>query len=174
LLLASALLLGYPTVAHGQAFEFYSSVGPTIPDAGFSLAAGVGFSPTSRFTLLASFECTHIAGQTRRDSRVVSHTRGGTYLLGSGELRFVPLGRDRMGPFVLAGFAAGVSRPNVNEIFPTPVTNGARAVFGGGGLLVPLGARVSAFVDARMLLGAEGTEGIVAVIPVRAGMAWRF
>jgi hypothetical protein len=67
-----------------------------------------------------------------------------------------------------------VSRPNVNDIFPTPVTNGARAVFGGGGLLVPLGTRFAVFADARMLIGAEGTEGIVAVAPVRAGVAWRF
>ena len=67
-----------------------------------------------------------------------------------------------------------MSRPNVNEVFPTPVTNGARAVFGGGGLVVPLGARVTAFADARMMIGAEGSEGIVAVAPVRAGVAWHF
>jgi hypothetical protein len=74
----------------------------------------------------------------------------------------------------VAGFAAGVSRPNVNEIVPTPATNGARAVFGGGGFLVPLGQRLAAFGDVRMLIGAEGSEGIVAVAPVRAGVAWRF
>ena len=74
----------------------------------------------------------------------------------------------------MAGFAAGASRPNVNEVFPTPVTNGARAVFGGGGLLVPFGQRLTAFADVRMLIGAEGNEGIVAVAPVRAGVAWRF
>jgi hypothetical protein len=74
----------------------------------------------------------------------------------------------------VAGFAAGVSRPNVNEVFPTPVTNGARAVFGGGGLLVPLGPRVTAFADVRMPIGAEGSEGIVALAPVRAGVAWHF
>jgi hypothetical protein len=34
--------------------------------------------------------------------------------------------------------------------------------------------RMAVFVDARMMLGAEGTEGIVAVAPVRVGMAWRF
>jgi hypothetical protein len=79
-----------------------------------------------------------------------------------------------MGPFALAGFAAGVSHPNVNDVFPTPVTNAARAVFGGGGLQVPLDTRVAVFVDARMLIGAEGSEGIMAVAPVRAGVAWRF
>jgi hypothetical protein len=104
----------------------------------------------------------------------VSYFRGGTFLLGSAELRFAPRGRGRVGPFAVAGFAAGVSRPNVNEVFPTPVTNGARAVFGGGGLLVPLAQRLNAFADVRMLIGAEGSEGIVAVAPVRAGVAWRF
>ena len=76
--------------------------------------------------------------QSRRETGSASYFRGGTYLLGSVELRFAPRGRGRVGPFATAGFAAGVSRPNVNEVFPTPVTNGARAVFGGGGLLVPL------------------------------------
>lgn len=108
----------------------------------------------------------------RNDS--TSYFRGGTYLLGSAELRFAPRGRGRVGPFAVAGFAAGVSRSNVHEVFPTPATNGARAVFGGGGLLVPLGQRLTAFADVRMLIGAEGSEGIVAVAPVRAGVAWRF
>jgi hypothetical protein len=62
----------------------------------------------------------------------------------------------------------------VNSTFPTPVTNDARAVFAGGGLLLPFGPRVAAFADARMLVGAEGIEGIVAVAPVRAGVTWRF
>ena len=95
-------------------------------------------------------------------------------MLGSVELRFAPLGRDRMGPFALAGFAAGASRPNVNDIFPTPVTNGARAAFAGGGLLVPLGQQFAIYADARMLFGVEGTDGIVAVAPLRAGVTWRF
>jgi hypothetical protein len=73
------------------------------------------------------------------------------------QLRFAPRGRGRVGPFAVAGFAAGVSRPDVNEVFPTRVTNRAR----GGGLLVPLGERLTAFADVRMLSGAEGSEGIV-------------
>jgi len=173
-LMCGVLLACCPTAARGQSFELYGSAGPTITDAGVSLAGGVGVSPTSRLTLFASIERTHLSGQIRRDTGSTSYFRGGTYLLGSAELRFAPRGRDRIGPFALAGFAAGVSRPNVNDVFPTPVTNGARAVFGGGGLLVPLGQRVTAFADVRMLIGAEGSEGIVAVAPVRAGVAWRF
>jgi len=163
-----------PPAARGQSFELYASAGPTITDPGLSVAGGVGVSPTSQLTLFASVERTHLSSQVRRETNSTSYFRGGTYLLGSAELRFAPRGRERAGPYVMAGFAAGVSRPNVSEVFPTPVTNGARAVFGGGGLLIPLGQRVSAFADVRMLFGVEGSEGIVAVAPVRAGLAWRF
>ena len=85
-----------------------------------------------------------------------------------------PLGCDRVGPIVSAGVAAGVSRPHVNEIVPTPARNNARTVFGGGGLLAPVTARVSVFAEARMLFGVEGSEGIVAMVPVHGGLIWRF
>jgi hypothetical protein len=174
LVIPAVWLLVCPPTARGQSFELYGSAGPTITDTGYSLAAGVGVSPTARLTLLANIERTDLVSQIHREARSVSYFRGGTYLLGTGELRFAPLGRDRVGPFAVAGFAAGVSRPHVNDVFPAPVTNRARAVFGGGGLLVPLGTRFAAVVDARMLIGAEGSEGIVAVAPLRAGVAWRF
>jgi hypothetical protein len=173
-LMCGALLACCPSAVRGQSFELYGSAGPTITDAGLSLAAGVGVSPTSRLTLSGNIERIHLSSRIRRETGSTSYFRGGTYLLGSAELRFAPRGRDRIGPFAVAGFAAGVSRPNVNEAFPTPVTNTARAVFGGGGLLVPLGERLAAFADVRMFIGAEGNEGIVAVAPVRAGVTLRF
>ena len=89
-------------------------------------------------------------------------------------MRFAPFGRGRVGPFALAGIAAGVSRPNVNDVFPDPVTNDVRAFFFGGGIDVPFGDRLSLFADARMTVGTEGYDGIVAVAPLRAGVAWRF
>ena len=173
-LMCGVLLAFCPPAARAQSFELYGSAGPTITDAGHSLAAGFGVSPTSRLTLVANIERTHLVSQIRRETDSTSYFRGGTYLLGSAELRFAPRGRDRVGPFALAGFAAGVSRPHVNEVFRTPATNGARAVFGGGGMLVPLGQRLTAFADVRMLIGTEGSDGIVAVAPVRVGVAWRF
>lgn len=174
ILTCAMLLFVWAQVASGQSFEIYGSAGPTITDKGYSVAAGVGVSPTSRLTLLGSIERTHLSSRSRRDANSTSYFRGGTYLLGSGELRFAPRGHDHVGPFVVGGFAAGVSRPNVNDVFPAPVTNAARALFVGGGVLVPLGPRFTAFADARMMFGAEGIEGIVAVAPVRAGVAWRF
>ena len=58
--------------------------------------------------------------------------------LATGGLRVAFFGRDRVGPYVLGGFAAGVSHPNVNELFPDRVTNGVRAAFFGGGIHAPL------------------------------------
>lgn len=168
------MLVVSPNVANGQSFELYGSGGPTITDAGNSFAAGAGFSPTSRVAMVFNFERTHIASRTSRDRDVISNFRGGTLFLGTAEVRFAPFGRGRFGPYGLAGVAAGVSRPNVNDIFRTRVTNQVRAVSFGGGVHVPLSERISAFADARMLIGAEGNEGMVAVAPVRAGLAWRF
>jgi hypothetical protein len=93
--------------------------------------------------------------------------------LASAQLRIAPLGRDRVGPYGLVGFAAGVSRPNVNDAFPNPVTNDIRAVFFGGGVQVPLQTGLSLFADGRMMLGSEAGE-LLAVAPIRAGVAWRF
>ena len=114
-----ALLAFCPSAAHGQSFELYGSAGPTITDAGLSVAAGVGVSPTSQLTLLASIERTHLSSQNRRETDSTSYFRGGTYLLGSAELRFAPRGRDRVGPFAVAGFAAGVAAKRQRSLSDT-------------------------------------------------------
>jgi len=166
--------LAFPAAARGQSFELYASAGPTVTDPGASLTAGVGVALSSQLTLSGGVEWIHLVSERRDEGGSTSYVRGGSFLLGSAQLRVAPLGRDRVGPFVLGGFAAGVSRPTVNAIFPTPVTNNARVVFGGGGLLVPLRARVSVFAEAHVLFGVEGSEGIVTVVPVLGGIAWRF
>ena len=128
----------------------------------------------TRLTIALGFEQTHLQSRTTREDDVVSTFRGGTLWLGTAELRLTPFGGERFGPFAVAGVAAGVSHPNVNDVFPNRVSNGVRAMFFGGGLNVPIAARVHLFTDARMVFGAEGDEGIVAVAPLRAGIAWRF
>jgi hypothetical protein len=166
--------LTMPDVTHGQSFELHGSAGPTITDRGNSFALGAGFSPTSRLTVVVGVDRTHLSSRTRREGDVTSTFRGGTLLLGTAEVRFAPFAGARVGPFALAGVAAGVSRPNVNETFPTRVRNDVRAVFVGGGVNVPLSDTLAFVADARMLLGAERIDGIVAVAPVRAGIVWRF
>ena len=74
---------------------------------------------------------------------------------------------------MLAGYAAGVSRPNVTPTFPIRVTNDVRAVFGGAGVRVALRAPLAFFADARLMLGEEANE-LLAVAPLRAGVSWSF
>ena len=105
---------------------------------------------------------------------MTSQFRGGTITAASAGLRVSRFAPDRITPYAIAGFAMGVSRPTVNEAFPTRVTHDARFLIAGGGIDVPLRERFSLFGDVRMLFGAEGVEGIVAVVPIRAGIRWRF
>ena len=161
-------------VANAQSFELYGSAGPTVTDPGNSFAVGAGFSPTPHLTLAFSVDRTHISSQTARTPAGGSSFRGGTLYLGTAEVRVAPFARTRVRPFGLVGFAAGVSRPNVNAIFQDRLSNPVRAMFIGGGIDVLLDEHFAIFADGRMLLGAEGNEGIVAVAPIRAGVAWRF
>lgn len=171
LLLLSVIL---PSSAAGQSFLVHGSAGPTMVDAGHSFAVGAGFSPASHVTVLFDLERTHLSSRVRSDGRGgFSAFRGGTMTMGAAELRVTLLSRDRITPYGLAGFGAGVSRPNVNEIFPEPRTNDVRAIFFGGGIHVPLRQQLSIFADARMIVGGEAGESL-AVAPLRAGLAWRF
>ena len=168
------LLSTIPCTASAQSFVVQGSAGSTLIDSGYSLAGGIGLSPTSHLTLLFDVERTHLSSRLSSDGRgVVAGFRGGTLTLGSAQLRVTPFRRDRVGPYGLVGFAAGVSRPNVNELFPDPVTNDVRAMFFGGGIHVPLKERVSLFADGRMMIGAEAGE-LLAVAPIRVGVAWSF
>lgn len=168
LLFLVVLLL--PAVSRAQSLEAHGSVGPTMIDRGISASGGIGYAPTSRLTLIAAVDVTHLASRITPGSAF----RGGTVVMGSGEIRVSVLGRDRVSPYVLAGFGAGVSRPNVNDTFEGQITNGVRAVFAGVGIHVPLPRRgLSLFADGRMIVGDESSE-LLAVVPVRAGLSWRF
>jgi hypothetical protein len=172
--LFSLLLLASPSGAGAQAFVLNGSAGPTLVDTGHSLAVGGGFSPASHVDVLLDFERTHLSSRLQSDGRGgFSGFRGGTLTLGAAQVRVSLRGRDRVGPYGLAGFAAGVSKPNVNERFPNPVTNDVRAVFFGGGLQVPIREGFGLFADGRMMLGEEAGE-LLAVAPIRAGIAVRF
>ena len=168
------VVLATGSTASAQAFVLHGSAGPTLIDSGYSLAGGIGFSPTPHLTVLFDVDRTYLSSRLRSDGRGgVAGFRGGTLTLGSAQLRVTPFGRDRVGPYGLVGFAAGVARPNVNELFPDPVTNDVRAIVFGGGIHVPLKERVSLFADGRMMIGAEAGE-LLAVAPIRIGVAWRF
>jgi hypothetical protein len=168
------LCLATPSFARAQSFTLQGSAGPTLVDSGYSLAGGIGYSPASVLTVLFDVERTHLSSRLSSDGRGGSSGfRGGTLTLGSAQLRVTPFGRDRVGPYGLVGFAAGVSHPTVNEMFTNPVTNDVRAILFGGGIHVPLRKRLSLFADGRIMIGAEAGE-LLAVAPLRAGVAWRF
>ncbi len=172
----TVLVVVSPASVSGQTFDLHGSGGPTVTDPGYSLAAGLGFSPTSRVTAMVDVERTHLPSRIRTyPDGGTSAFRGGTLTLGAAALCVSLLGRDRVGPYVLGGLAAGVSRPNVTDTFPTQVTNEVWAPFFGGGIQVPLRDRVTFFADVRMMLvvGKEADE-LFAVVPIRGGIAWRF
>ena len=78
-------------------------------------------------------------------------------------------------PYALAGAGYGVSRPNVNDIFPDPVPNDASLLFFGGGVRVRATDHLRAFADVRFVFQAEGQgTGVFLLVPVRGGLAWRF
>ena len=169
------LLLASPAVTSAQTFALQGSAGPTMTDPGHSVAAGLEFSPTPHVTFLVAFERTHLPSRIQTYDRVTSAFRGGTVTLVAPAVRLSLLGNDRVGPYGLVGLAAGVSRPNVTDLFPDQVSNEVRAPFFGGGIRVPLKNHVAFFAEARMMLvvGKE-VDDVFAVAPFRAGVAWRF
>ncbi|HJR58343.1 MAG TPA: hypothetical protein VJ813_03050 [Vicinamibacterales bacterium] len=170
------MLLASLGVANGQSFGVHGSAGPTLRDRGYSIAAGIDFSPISHVALVFNVERTHIASRVSRDRDSISTFRGATVTLGTAELRVTPLGRHRVGPYGLIGTGAGVARPNEDERFPGEGTTGSvRTVFFGGGFQVPVRQRLNVFAEFRMMLvGEVEGEGLLGVGPLRAGLAWRF
>ncbi len=181
IILSSALLLAGATAAGAQtpSVSVHAGGGPTLVDAGHHLSAGFAVSPWSRVTLIVDAERTHLNSRTTEShdyggNRVTSSFRGGTMHALTGSLRVSLFPEGRLTPYVLAGMGRGVSKPTVNEQFPTPVTNDAIFGFAGAGLSIPVGGHLSLFADARMMVGGEGNDGILAIAPLRAGVNWRF
>ena len=171
----TVLLLLSPAVASGQSFGLHGSAGPTMHDPGYSLAAGLGFSPTSRVTFVVDVERTHLSSRRTEYPHGFAYFRGGTVTLAAPALRVSLLGRDRLGPYGLVGLAAGLSRPNVTDVFPDRVSTQVRAPFFGGGIQVPLRDQFTLFAEARMMLVmGKGADELFALAPFRAGLAWRF
>jgi hypothetical protein len=126
-------------------------------------------------TILGSFDQTHLPTTTSPLPRGVAYTRGGTLTLGAAEAQFSLFDRLRVSPYGILGFGAGISKPNVNDIFPSRVTNTVVAPFVGGGVRIPLRENVTLFGDIRWMLAA-GTESdeLTGVVPLRAGLAFTF
>jgi hypothetical protein len=173
----SLSLVLLPSVASAQSLassvSIQAAAGPTLTDTGHHVSAAIGYSPASRVTLLLDVQRTHLSSRLTPHERGFTAFRGGTMTAVSGEVRVALWPVQRATPYVLGGLGAGVSRPTVNATFPNAVTNDTRFMFFGGGVQVPLRERLRVFGDARMLIGAEAGE-LLAMAPVRVGLAWRF
>jgi hypothetical protein len=181
------LLLSSASAASGQSFLVQGAGGANVLDTGhnlsygfdpgFSLSAGIGLSPTPRVTFLLEVERTHRTNQLQVDARGnVFGFRGGTLTLAVPQMRVTLFPPDRIGPYGVLGFAAGVSRLNATELHPERTSSDVRAVVFGAGIHVPLAERLSLFADGRVFMGAaESGEGdLLGIVPIRAGLAWRF
>ncbi|HEU4935624.1 MAG TPA: hypothetical protein VFT39_04155 [Vicinamibacterales bacterium] len=172
--LGALILLFSPAMATAQSFVVQGAAGPTMIDSGFSVAAGVGYSPNTHVTFSAQVDRSHLSSRFSNNGRgMQSAFRGGTVTLATAEVQLSLFGWDRITPYALGGIGIGASQPNVNEFFRDRVTNKAGGVFAGGGVRVPLGNRLSMFADGRVIIGAEAGETL-GLAPVRAGIAWRF
>jgi hypothetical protein len=157
-----------------ERFSFHFGGGPTVRGNGGVLSAAFGFSPASRVDLLVTVERDHLPFQRTFFERGYGVTRGGTMTFVSGELRASLRPKNRVSPLLLAGAGGGISRPTVNAQFPNVVKNDLRVAYVGGGVRVPLRGGLSVVADARAMLALEGDDSVIALWPVRAGVAWRF
>jgi len=175
----SLLLLGLPAVAAAQdnvgRVSFQGAIGTNANVGGNTQSLSVGFSPGERVTLLVSAARIHLPTEIEHHAHGSSATRGGTTRFVSGEIQVVPVTFTRMSPYALAGAGIGQSRPNVNDLFPDPVTNTAALLFVGGGIRVPATRRLSVFADGRFTLQLEREgAGVFLFVPIRIGLNWRF
>lgn len=154
------------------------SAGALVPHgdeaSGDVQSVAVGYSPTGKVTVLVGGWRMHRPTTMQRYSDGgTALTRGGTVQFISGEVRFSWLSGERVSPYVFTGGGLGVSRPNVNEWFTNRVTNAAYVAFGGGGVAFPLGLHLIASADLGLFMVGE-RDVIRPLLPVRAGLAWRF
>ena len=150
-------------------------LGAHLRDGGNVQSLSFGYTPWRVVALVVNVERNYIPTGLRSYPDGYSTTRGGTLTFISGELRCtVPLAQ-RVSPYALVGRGAGISRPNVTDIFPDRVTNTVDVFYVGGGMRVPLGPRLEALVDARFLIRVDRKgEGLGAMMPIRAGVRCRF
>ncbi len=154
-------------------FSVSFAAGTHLNEGGDLQAVSFGYGFVRAFALVVSVERSHIPTEVRSSPGGVGATRGGTLTTVSAEVRLTPGRGTRIAPFVFAGGGGGRSQPNVNDIFPDRVTNTARVLYAGGGVLFPLRAGLGVTVDAKVAMMAE-RDSVGLLVPLRAGVSWRF
>jgi hypothetical protein len=163
-----------PVLAAGERRPFTIGVagGSTI-EGGSTGAASFGYALNRRLTLLVGVDRLHLPTKVEHFDRGSAATRGGTSTLLTGELQVQLLPDRRPAPYLIVGAGAGISRPNVNAIFPDRVTNRMGMLFSGAGLRVPLARHLALFGEVRLALAAE-RDSLLFSVPIRGGVSWRF
>ena len=168
----SAAPADQPRAGHDR-LSLQAAGGPTLFE-GNVVSAAFGYSPTSRLDLVLNVERLHLPFERTNFTDGYSLRRGGTMTFVSGEVRYSLFPPERVSPFILGGAGGGISRPTVNVDFPNPVKNEMRVLYFGGGVRVPLRAGLSLLGDMRAMLALEGYDSVLGILPIRAGVTWRF
>jgi hypothetical protein len=151
-----------------------AAAGPQISYVGSTVSAAFGFAPSRSLTLLLSVERSHVRDEIERFDDGYAFERGGTEVFVSAEVRYAFLARRRVSPYVVGGTGRGISRPSVNEFFPDANERNIHVIYYGAGVRMPLGPRIDAFADARVIMAAEAASDYFGVrLPVRGGITWR-
>jgi hypothetical protein len=154
-------------------FSVHLGAGAHLNEGGNLQSLSFGYTPWRGVTFLVNVERDHVPTKVTTYPDGFAASRGGTLTTAGAELRYTaPIGR-RVSPYVMTGGAAGVSRPNVNDIFPNRVSNLARMMYAGGGVRIPVRPHLDVFADARFMLWIE-RDSVGGLLPIRGGVTWRF
>jgi hypothetical protein len=173
--LSTVAAAGQESTTAERQFSLEAGGGFQIRYRGSMQSVAFGIAPSRSLTVLLHLTRSYVRDELEFYDDGYSIERGGTDTVLSGEVRYAFLPRRRLSPFVLGGMGRGISRPNVNELFPNLGDRNIHVIYWGGGVRMPLQPRVDAFVDLRLMMLVEGESDYFAVrMPVRAGVAWRF
>jgi hypothetical protein len=175
----TVLSLVWPAVAAGQGagigVSIQGAIGSHIGDGGDAQSVSLGVSFGERFGVVVNAERSHVPTDVTYFEGGYSATRGATTRFISGEFRYVPVTFKGISPYVIAALGHGVSRANVNEFFPNPVTHDVILQGPGFGAAVRVTEHLSAFGDMRFLFQSRrGEPDAGGFGPIRFGLAWRF
>jgi hypothetical protein len=153
----------------GPGITIEGAVGTPLSTGGHDASIALGLQLGERLTLLGGAE--RLYWPTQRNG--AGYTRGGTVSFANAALRVTLAPPLRAAPYAIVGLGRGVSRPNVNDIFPTPVRNDATVLFFGGGVRIAAAEHLSVIADVRAGLLAE-SDSLAIVLPARVGLSWQF
>jgi hypothetical protein len=179
LLVVTALSFVSPAIAAGQGtgirVSVQGAIGSHIGDGGDAQSLSLGVSFGERFGVVVNAERSHVPTHVTFFDNGYDASRGATTRFVSGEFRYVPVTWKRLSPYVIAGVGRGVSRPNVNDIFPDRVRHTVTLQFPGVGVRVRMTEHLSAFADIRfMFQSRRGEPDAGGFGPIRGGLAWQF